>query len=179
MKRQATGKNSKIPNIFQFHLPSSFLHSTPLKHGTLYIKIMMQLYQKAHTLYMNYQSIHFFQLCVCLFVYISIPIGGQKMIVVFIFFLYYHWKWWVVISIESVEMWIVEGEGLLSSPFFICFIILVSVSHHSNRDPVMNAVQVHLGAIFAAYKREAIREYLVWLEGLEESGLINRWSFCS
>lgn len=69
MKRQATGKNSKIPNIFQFHLPSSFLHSTPLKHGTLYIKTMMQ-YQKAHTLYMymNYQSIHFFQLCVCFFV---------------------------------------------------------------------------------------------------------------
>lgn len=67
MKRQATGKNSKIPNIFQFHLPSSFLHSTPLKHGTLYIKIMMQLYQKAHTLYMNYQSIHFFS-ALCLFV---------------------------------------------------------------------------------------------------------------
>lgn len=87
MKRQATGKNSKIPNIFQFHLPSSFLHSTPLKHGTLYIKIMMQLYQKAHTLYMNYQSIHFFQLCVCLFVYISILIEGQKVIVVFFFFI--------------------------------------------------------------------------------------------
>lgn len=104
MKRQATGKNSKIPNIFQFHLPSSFLHSTPLKHGTLYIKRMMQLYQKAHTLYMNYQSIHFFQLCVCLFVYISILIEGQKVIVVFIFFLYCHGKCWFVISIGSVEM---------------------------------------------------------------------------
>lgn len=97
MKRQATGKKTakKYPNIFQFHLPSSFLHSTPLKHGTLYIKTMMQ-YQKAHTLYMymNYQFIHFFQLLsVSLFVSISILIGGPKMIVVFIFSLiYYHGK---------------------------------------------------------------------------------------
>lgn len=96
MKRQATGKKQqkKTPKFFQFHLPSSFLHSTPLKHGTLYIKIMMQLYQKAHTLYMNYQSIHFFSfVSVSLFVYISILIGGPKMIVVFIFSLiYYHGK---------------------------------------------------------------------------------------
>lgn len=119
MKRQATGKNSKIPNIFQFHLPSSFLPSTPLKHGTLYIKIMMQLYQKAHTLYMNYQSIHFFQLCVCLFVYISILIEGQKVIVVFIFFLYCHGKWWFVISIVcgDVECW--GGGGYYHFLFYL------------------------------------------------------------
>lgn len=119
MKRQATGKNSKIPNIFQFHLPSSFLHSTPLKHGTLYIKTMMQ-YQKAHTLYMymNYQSIHFFQLCVCLFVYISILIEGQKVIVVFIFFSLLSWEMMVChfnLVCGDVECW--GGGGLLSFPF--------------------------------------------------------------
>lgn len=122
MKRQATGKNSKIPNIFQFHLPSSFLHSTPLKHGTLYIKIMMQLYQKAHTLYMNYQSIHFFQLCVCLFVYISILIEGQKVIVVFIFFSLLSWEMmvchfnWVC---GDVECWGEGGGGYYHFLFYL------------------------------------------------------------
>lgn len=179
MKRQATGKNSKIPNIFQFHLPSSFLHSTPLKHGSLYIKIMMQLYQKAHTLYMNYQSIHFFS-ALCLFVCLYFnPYRRPTSNCGFYFFSLLSWEMmvchfnWVC---GDVECW---GGGVIIISFFICFIILVSVSHHSNRDPVMNAVQVHLGAIFAAYKREAIRKYFVWLEGLEWSGLINRWSFCS
>lgn len=80
MKRQATGKNSKIPNIFQFH--------------------------------------HFFQLCVCLFVYISILIEGQKVIVVFIFFSLLSWEMmvchfnWVC---GDVECW--GGGGLLSFPF--------------------------------------------------------------
>lgn len=145
---------------------------------------MMQ-YEKAHTLYMNYKSIFIFflQLCVCLFVCLYFhPYRRTKNDCGFYFF--FNLLWWEMMGCHFNWVWgdadCYGGGGYYHFLFFfICFIILVSVSHHSNRDPVMNAVQVHLGAIFAAYKREAIREYFVWLEGLEWSGLINRWSFCS